>query len=316
MRRFLVLVLLLWVGFGVAVAWRNRATRGEAPIKGRRLVARGGCRGNSSPSSVELGLQWLARHQRTDGSWTSSDFAASCSRTRCDGTNLFVDDVRTTSLALLAFTGAGYTPQNRASYVDPIDGTTRRFGVCVARANKWLISRQAEDGAIGACDSRVVARQALATLALTESFRITNAVAYRAPAQKAVHYLERARGSDGGWGFAPGVPLSDPSVTRRVLLALVSARGGGLETVQRDAPLGPLAWLVVSPPWQWTAMLDEPLRPMKGLCADQETRLRGCGEGSYAGPGGRVHETARALIHLEMGYRYSIAMGPRLDEEE
>src|SRR6185295_7897281 len=114
----------------------------------RNLVARGG--GSiATESAVEAGLKWLARHQDPDGHWSAMDYAKQCKGGACTGTGVSDFDAGLTGLSLLAFLGAGYTPQNRASYVDAITGQTMRFGETVRKGLKWLIEKQGADGAIG-----------------------------------------------------------------------------------------------------------------------------------------------------------------------
>src|SRR5581483_1138351 len=110
----------------------------------RNLVARGG--GSiATESAVEAGLKWLSRHQDPDGHWSAMDYAKQCKGGSCNGTGVSDFDV---GLTLLAFLGAGYTPQNRASYVDAVTGQTMRFGEVVRKGLKWIIEKQGADGAI------------------------------------------------------------------------------------------------------------------------------------------------------------------------
>src|SRR5205814_8897059 len=106
-----------------------------------------------------------------------------------DGTGLSDFDVGLTGLSLLAFLGAGYTPQNRASYVDAVTGQTMRFGEVVRKGIKWLIDKQNADGAIGPQVGEMMYNHAIAALALTEAYGITNVVAYCKPVQQTINFI-------------------------------------------------------------------------------------------------------------------------------
>src|SRR6267143_1326618 len=74
--------------------------------------------------------------------------------------------------------GAGCTPQNRASYVDPVTGQTIRWGEVVRKGLKFLIDRQNDEGAIGPQVGEMMYNHSIAALARTEAYGITSAVAY------------------------------------------------------------------------------------------------------------------------------------------
>src|SRR4051812_28556943 len=79
--------------------------------------------GATTAPGLELNFMWLARHQAPDGSWRA-DLSPICST--CGSGAVGESTIRLTGESLLAFLGAGYTPQNRASYVDPVNGRTCR----------------------------------------------------------------------------------------------------------------------------------------------------------------------------------------------
>jgi hypothetical protein len=256
----------------------------------RNLVSRSSCC-RSAPSDLDIGLQWLARHQAFDGHWSSSAFGDCCHGKRCTGGTFFLDDERTTALALLPFLGAGFTPQTRQWFVDRVDGQKRYHGVVVRRAIAWLIAREDhESGAFGPRDADLIPRQALATLALNEAYGATNAVSYRGAAQKATRFLEGLRKRDGSFGGS----------TRRALLALKSAQDSGLD-VTTPIPKGFK---------RSYADIDEGLatsvKEIELIMADQHGPVSGCAFGSFDGRDGRVCETARTLIRYELAYRYEL----------
>src|ERR1700678_3484545 len=106
MRSLLAVFVVLWIVLGV-VAFRHlrhSQTPEVAPVV-------------ETESTAEANLKWLARHQSPDGRWSGTRFSERCAGARCTGVNPAEDDEELTGLALLGFLGAGYTPQNRASYV-------------------------------------------------------------------------------------------------------------------------------------------------------------------------------------------------------
>jgi hypothetical protein len=185
----------------------------------RNFVARGGG-STATESAVEAALKWLARHQGDDGRW--STIGTQCSPANACSSAAVDHPFGTTALSVLSFLGAGYTAQNRTSYVDVVTKKTMRHGEVVRKGLKALTDAQGADGTIGADGQE----HALATLALLETYGITNAVAYREPASKALQALGKklsAKDVD-GWTAAWGA------------LALGQANAAGLErpTITHD----------------------------------------------------------------------------------
>ena len=84
-------------------------------LEGRRQDQRArlvGQRGGTpaSENAVELGLAWLAAHQRQDGGWRLNHHEGPC-RGRCRNPGTVGTSTGATALALLPFLGAGYTHQ-------------------------------------------------------------------------------------------------------------------------------------------------------------------------------------------------------------
>jgi hypothetical protein len=169
--------------------------------------------------SVRNALDWLARHQSPDGSWSCAGFDAMCrDAPACDGQGSPEFDVGVTGLALLAFLGAAETPK-RGDYKEHV-----RKGL------RFLVDVQGADGNFGnPALSRHTYDHALATLAMVEAYSLTDDRHFRKPAEAALRHLLRTRRPGAAWRYAdfhPDMALqsSDVSVTGWVIMALTSAR--------------------------------------------------------------------------------------------
>jgi len=181
----------------------------------KRAVARFGG-SPATESAVEAALRWLARHQEADGSWNCLKYSAN-ERGRARG-----GDVGVTSLALLAFLGAGHTAR------------AGRFRDNVRRAQAWLVSRQDEKtGEVGPKKKASIGRaynHGMAALALAEAYGMTRDPKLRGPAQKAIDCVSAWQNPYSGWRYNPRDGDSDPSVTGWMLMAIKSAKISGLRT--------------------------------------------------------------------------------------
>ena len=182
-------------------------------------------------AEVELGLAWLADHQNEDGSWDADGFQHThgC---QCDGPGSASQDVGVTALALMAFTGRGYTPAR---------GKYKRS---TARAMEWLRAQQnSETGLIGEdLGHAFLYDHGLATLALCDLYLMTRVPMLRTPCQKAINYVGRARNPYGAWRYdVPATGDNDTSVTGWMVFALSTAKDAGLK-VDNEAFTGALTW--------------------------------------------------------------------------
>jgi hypothetical protein len=205
MRMLMAAFLALWI---VAIGSYLKHRRHEAPApEPERVVACG---------AHIAGLEWLARHQSTDGHWSGVEFTDGCAGAKCSGTNASQDDVELTALALLAFFGSGYTPQNHSSYVDRYSRKTMHYGETVRAGMRFLIDSEPSWLA-----GPLRERKALGALALSECYGMTNAVSYLRPAGIAVATVDSALVLGGGAG--------DDLLVGQCVLALASARLSGLD---------------------------------------------------------------------------------------
>jgi len=171
-----------------------------------------------SENSVNLGLKWLKSIQRTDGSWSFGDVGDAGSPGRMGTT-----DVGATSLALLCMLGGGHTHQSPGVYRET-----------VAEGLAWL-QRSGNRSSAGA-DMRGAYQgnsgmyvQGLATICLCEASAMEPEDRdLRRIALEAARFIEKSQGNDGGWRYQPRQVPGDTSVVGWQLMALQSAKAGGI----------------------------------------------------------------------------------------
>lgn len=165
-----------------------------------------------SETAVALGLAWLAKNQQKDGSWSLTGPYRSGAVTR---------DIpeSATAMALLAFQGAGNTPEKG------------EYKKQMAAGIKTLLKKQSSDGNFyqqGAGNNWFYAH-GQCTIALCELYGMTKDPALKRPAELAVKFCIESQDPElGGWKYLPR-SASDTSVTGWIMMALQSARMAGLE---------------------------------------------------------------------------------------
>lgn len=169
--------------------------------------------GPKTEESIELGLGFLAKHQRSDGSWRLEDYGQK---------TVIRSDTAATALALLSFQGAGYS---HVQY---------KYQEECRRALEFLIEGQQSNGDLYRPTDEVSNRNgwlyshAIATLALCEAYGMTQDENLRINAQRAVDFLVYSQDrQEGGWRYTPRIG-SDTSVTGWGMMALKSAELSGL----------------------------------------------------------------------------------------
>ncbi|MBI2824508.1 MAG: hypothetical protein HYX69_07475 [Planctomycetia bacterium] len=192
--------------------FKQRDSRGREEM----ATSRGGS--EVTERSVERGLDFLARHQSPNGSWSLHNFAAGRTGYEKAGQAQMQSDTAGTGLALLAFLGAGYTH------------TDGKYRAVVGRGLDYLIQSQKADGDLFAGGSQYcwLYSHGIASIALCEAFGMTRDAGVRDAAQRALQFIAAAQSpTDGGWRYVPGRD-TDTSVSGWQLMALKSGELAGL----------------------------------------------------------------------------------------
>lgn len=169
--------------------------------------------------AIERGLDFLARSQQPDGSWSFQKFPG-VTQDDIGGVHA---DTAATGLALMAFLGGGY---------DHFEDKHREV---VRRGLRFLIEQQKENGDLyffqekKSHESAWLYSHAIASIALCEALGMTGDEELREPAQKAIYFIEESQNRQyGGWRYEPG-KHADTSVSGWQLMALKSGELAGLK---------------------------------------------------------------------------------------
>jgi hypothetical protein len=209
------------VGFSVGTANAAGSGGGGAGFgnrgEGSRHQAVGSGGGTKATDRAVAGaLNWMARHQNPDGSWSLDEFSRHCKKTTCDGKGDVKSDTAGTAFALLPFFAAGQTHETKGPYQRTIFN-----GV------NWLIKSQKPDGHLGG----TMYEHGLASIALCEAYGLSKDNRVGPAAQKALAFIEAAQNpTSGGWHYAPrAVTPGDTSVVGWQMMALKSGQMAGLK---------------------------------------------------------------------------------------
>jgi len=202
----------------------NLATSIVAPFSGRqgltraKLLRREGGTAKSE-QSVEDGLDWLARHQRADGSW-SMNYQDQCQALPCRAQRSIESDTGATGLALLPLLGAGYMHTVKSRHQE-----------AVRRGLDWLVAHQQPEGDLftGPPGMAYMYSHAIATMAICEAYGLSGDPKLMKPAQRAAQFIINSQDPvGGGWRYTPG-QLGDTSVFGWQMFALRSAHLAGIK---------------------------------------------------------------------------------------
>lgn len=169
-------------------------------------------------SAVERGLDWLAKNQNENGSWTC--------RIGCKLNESYIgkevnDNIAVTALAGLAFMAQGSTPGRG------------KYGKNVKLALDFILdSARESDGYITKHGSRMY-EHAFATLFLAEIYGMSQRDDVKSKLKKAMSLIVQSQNKDGGWRYQPSPIDADISVTVTTLQALRAGRNVGI-SVPKD----------------------------------------------------------------------------------
>ncbi len=224
---------------------------------------------HATASAISQGLEWLAAHQLSDGSWSFDHTLADACDGKCRNPGELAEARNAaTGLALLAFLGAGSTPK-QGKFQDTVEaGYYYLVGKLAPSKEGWSLY---EPGG-------TMYSHGIAALALCETHGMTGGEASSTAAQWSVDFIAFTQDpAGGGWRYHPR-QRGDTSVTGWQVSALRSAQ---------------LAELRVAP-----AVLAKASKFLDGVQADRRARY------AYM-QGGAVRPSTTAiglLMRLYLGW--------------
>lgn len=216
-------------GFGSGGSGNGFGGRGQ----GSRKAMVGGFGGTKqSERAVAAALNWLARHQNADGSWSLTEYHNNCKDSSCTGRGNQVSNSAATAFALLPFLAAGQTHKTKGPYQKTI-----------YRGLGWLMENQKETGDLSAGAGQTMYSHGLAAIAMCEAYGISGDRKVGESAQGGINFIEAGQDPQtGGWWYAWKQPGGDTSVFGWQLMALKSGQMAGLR-VNRGTLEGGRTWL-------------------------------------------------------------------------
>ena len=154
-----------------------------------------------SEQALELGLEWLAQNQGSEGNWESNDLGL-------------------VSMGVLAFLSAGHTPGRG------------KYGPNVERALSYVLKNAKPSGLLNIADPhRDMYNHGLATFVLGQAHGITNDQAISPVLDKALKLIQNTQCRDGGWDYRAQAQQNGHDLSLAVMQAkaLRSAVDSGLE---------------------------------------------------------------------------------------
>lgn len=185
----------------------------DANSRAALAAARGGSAG--SEAAVERAIRWLILHQDPyDGGWR---FQQKCERCKNDGSSR--SRAAATGLSLMAILGAGYT-QNEGPYQEQVrNGLSYLVEQQRTRINEY-------GGPFDGPPSDMYV-QAIATIALAESYVMTGDTTLLESLHLSRQYIIHAQNKRGGWRYRPN-QAGDTLVTAWQIMALKSIEKAGI----------------------------------------------------------------------------------------
>lgn len=237
-------------------------------------------------AAIDHSLAWLAAHQDENGKWDSDEFMKhDDSDAPTSGAGRGHQDVGVTGLALLAFLGDGNTLR---------EGPHREV---VKRAVSWLRNQQDDSGLIGTNASHdFIYGHAIATLALSEAYGLSEYKMLRKTVERAIAYLEAHRNPYMVWRYQPRDNDNDTSVTMWCLMAYKSAQDFGI-------PVNEQAFQLVQ---TWLDQVTDPVTGRAGYTKRGEPSSRMPGDHSQRFP----PERGEALTAAGLFGRFLLGQQP------
>jgi hypothetical protein len=192
----------------------------------RQQIALQGGGSKESEAAVARALEWIAKHQARDGSWSLDRFhqhahdlgTVKYYTCDCKGQGQH-NDIAATAFGLLPFLAAGQTHRPSGDR-----GGLRDYSKSVENGLKFLMAKQGKDGNFGGG----MYAHGLATIAMCEAFGMTSDPLLKQSAQKALDFIIYAQHEpSGGWRYAPK-QSGDTSVVGWQVMALKSGQMAGL----------------------------------------------------------------------------------------
>jgi squalene cyclase len=146
-------------------------------------------------------LEWLVSQQHPDGSW---------------GDGKYPHNTAVTSFVLLAFMAQGHLPGQGL------------YGPEVAKGARFLVSSARGDGYLVGSRGGNMYCHGMATLTLGELWGMTGDLEIKPALEKAVDLIVRCQAKEGGWRYEPNPSGADISATIMQVMALRTAKNGGL----------------------------------------------------------------------------------------
>ena len=178
------------------------------------MLGNGGTK--QSERAVAAALNWIARHQNPDGSW-SLNHTGRCQNGRCGGPGDAASDSGATAMGLLPYFAAGQTHESKGPYK-----------ATIGRGINWLLTHQKPNGDLSAGASQMYSH-GLATIALCEAYGMTGDSRIGFGAQAALNFIMSGQNQEGGWRYTHGSADSDMSVVGWQVMALKSGQMAGLQ---------------------------------------------------------------------------------------
>ncbi len=189
----------------------------DAESRARLAAKFGGSAG--SEAAVELGLQWIIKHQLTDGSWRFRHCKSDCDG-RCGNEGAIDSPTAATGMALMSLLGAGYTHEQGPYRSEIFQG--------LSFLEREIRYRPDGGGSLGGSGAHPMYAHAIATIALAEAYAMTGDEMLRKPVKEAYIYIVKAQNKKGGWKYRPQSP-GDMSVTGWMLMAMKACENAGVE---------------------------------------------------------------------------------------